>query len=87
MKVRYQFANLDEGFVVARTSLAAAQTLHRLLERQKAMGHRVRRRRGANGETEYLVVSRAEGMIARYWLDEEVPSIRGLALKSHASGH
>jgi hypothetical protein len=70
-KVRYQLANHDEGFVIARTAHAANQTLHRMLERQKAMGHRVRQRVRADGELEYLVTNPADGVVARYWLDED----------------
>jgi hypothetical protein len=69
-KVRYQLANHDEGFLLARNTLAASQTLHRLLERQKAMGHRVRRHTRADGELEYLVTRAGEGIVARYWVDE-----------------
>ena len=68
-KVRYEIANAEEGFLVARTARAATQALHRILERQKALGHGVRPCVGIDGSLEYLVLNSVQEPIARYWLD------------------
>lgn len=68
-RVRYQLAGDAEGFLMSRSHRAAAQALHRMLERHKALGNRVRRRVRADGSPEYLVVSPQRERVARYWLD------------------
>jgi len=68
-RVRYQLAGDTEGFVMSRSQRAAAQALHRMLERHKALGNRVRRRVRPDGSAEYLVTSPRSERIARYWLD------------------
>lgn len=68
-KVRYQLANLDEGFVIARSEQAAEQALGRMLERHRTTGNRVRRRLGQGGRAEYVVTTPQHEPIARYWLD------------------
>lgn len=70
IRVRYQLASLEEGFVLARTASGASHALQRILRRQRSLGRRVRRRaRGAGSGSEYLVTSPDEGMIARYWIE------------------
>jgi hypothetical protein len=68
-RVRYELPGDAEGFVMSRSHRAAAQALHRMLERHKALGNRVRRRVRADGSPEYLVTSPQSGRVARYWID------------------
>jgi len=68
-RIRYQLAGDAEGFVMSRSTRAAAQALERMLERHRALGNHIRRRVRPDGGAEYLVTSPRSERIARYSLD------------------